>query len=268
MKTLILPDPGVVSPKTLKAARKVWAAFKGKNGFRAVATAFGSKPTDNSKYGKGKALIYGLSLAPSRLSGYNVCRWSTPVCVRGCVAYNGNGNYPMVVKSRIVKTRFLFEHPNEAAVLLAHFLDSAVEAGRVSGKPVGIRLNTFSDIDWQYAASWIFVRYPTLHFYDYTKDWSRGVHFDNYSLTYSASERTSDADICKALTAGFNVAVVFSTSASKPLPDSWNGFTVVNGDASDERWLDPKGVVVGLRAKGKMRTMGGDMVRQLVGAGN
>jgi hypothetical protein len=41
------------------------------------------------------------------------------------------------------------------------------------------------------------------------------------------------------------VAAVF-----KDVPDTWQGFPVINGDESDLRFLDPAGVVVGLKAKG------------------
>ena len=41
------------------------------------------------------------------------------------------------------------------------------------------------------------------------------------------------------------MAVVFDE-----VPDTWNGWTVINGDADDLRHLDPVGVIVGLKAKG------------------
>jgi len=37
------------------------------------------------------------------------------------------------------------------------------------------------------------------------------------------------------------------------LPKSFNGYEVIDGDASDARWADPFGVVVGLRAKGNIK---------------
>jgi hypothetical protein len=37
------------------------------------------------------------------------------------------------------------------------------------------------------------------------------------------------------------------------IPSSYKGFEVVNGDESDLRFLDKKGVIVGLKAKGKGR---------------
>jgi hypothetical protein len=42
-----------------------------------------------------------------------------------------------------------------------------------------------------------------------------------------------------------NVAVVFKPA----IPSTYQGYTVVNGDVSDERFLDPKGVIVGLKYK-------------------
>jgi hypothetical protein len=50
----------------------------------------------------------------------------------------------------------------------------------------------------------------------------------------------------KVLEGGGNVAAVFSCQ----LPDSWHGYTVINGDLSDLRFLDRRGCVVGLKAKG------------------
>jgi hypothetical protein len=48
------------------------------------------------------------------------------------------------------------------------------------------------------------------------------------------------------IAAGGNVAVVFNE-----LPETYLGKPVINGDESDLRFLDPKGVIVGLKAKGK-----------------
>jgi hypothetical protein len=43
-----------------------------------------------------------------------------------------------------------------------------------------------------------------------------------------------------------NSAVVFAGE----LPARYKGIKVINGDESDLRFLDPKGVIVGLHAKG------------------
>jgi hypothetical protein len=65
-----------------------------------------------------------------------------------------------------------------------------------------------------------------------------------YHLTFSRSE-TNENDAFRLLKDGGNVAIVFKT-----IPETWNGFKVINGDATDLRYFDPKNVVVGLTAKG------------------
>jgi hypothetical protein len=95
-----------------------------------------------------------------------------------------------------------------------------------------------------------------VQFYDYTKvpkPWERTRHAPNYALTFSRSE-SNEVACADALRNGVNVAVVFSTRKGQPLPATWQGVKVVDGDIDDLRFLDEKGgVVVGLRAKGKAR---------------
>ena len=89
-----------------------------------------------------------------------------------------------------------------------------------------------------------------MQFYDYTKHpkpWLRTL--PNYHLTFSHSGHNFE-DCLEALQHGINVAVVFTTRRGEALPETWNGFPVIDGDLHDCRFLDPTGVVVGLRAKG------------------
>ena len=64
------------------------------------------------------------------------------------------------------------------------------------------------------------------------------------SQRVSRSERNK-AECLEALSLGFNVAVVFR---NKP-QTFWNR-PVIDGDLHDLRFLDPKGVIVGLSPKG------------------
>ena len=52
-----------------------------------------------------------------------------------------------------------------------------------------------------------------------------------------------------------NMAVVFDAGPGEELPPTYLGLPVIDGDASDLRFLDPPGVIVGLRAKGKARAL-------------
>ncbi len=90
-------------------------------------------------------------------------------------------------------------------------------------------------------------------FYDYTKILGRKVsEISNYHLTFSAADG-NDIDVTKAVAQGYNVAVVFGIKKTLPMPEDYVGMPVFNGDDSDLRFLDPKGVVVGLYAKGKAK---------------
>ena len=98
----------------------------------------------------------------------------------------------------------------------------------------------------------VFECFPDVQFYDYTKVLGRKVSgIPNYHLTFSAADG-NDLDVKKAILQGLNVAVVFGIKKTQPMPETYNGLPVFNGDESDLRFLDPKGVV-GLYAKGKAK---------------
>ena len=73
-----------------------------------------------------------------------------------------------------------------------------------------------------------------------------------YHLTFSAADG-NDQDVSKAIVQGYNIATVFGIKKSLPMPETYQGLPVYNGDESDLRFTDPKGVVVGLYAKGKAK---------------
>ena len=78
-------------------------------------------------------------------------------------------------------------------------------------------------------------------------DYLEGKLPKNYSLTFSRKEDNQGA--CDEIMArGGNVAVVF-----RDTPTAWKGKETFNGDDSDLRFLDPRGVIVALKAKGKAK---------------
>jgi hypothetical protein len=56
-----------------------------------------------------------------------------------------------------------------------------------------------------------------------------------------------------------NVAMVFDR-----LPDSYMGKTVINADEHDLRFLDPMGVIAGLKAKGRAKKDTTGFVRKTI----
>jgi hypothetical protein len=94
----------------------------------------------------------------------------------------------------------------------------------------------------------LFQLFPTVQFYDYTKVLGRKVsQYFNYFLIFSKADG-NDADVARAMAQGMNVAAVFDA-----IPESYNGRDVINADETDLRFLDPKGVIAGLKAKGKAK---------------
>lgn len=203
--------------------------------------------------GEAKGYLTGiLYLAPSTVSGRQVCPFASPACHAACLYSAGRGAFSNVQKSRISKTQAYFDDK----VAFLQNLDKDVagliaKATRQSMRPA-VRLNGTSDIAWERTG--IMDRFPSVPFYDYTKNPLRYAQFlsgklpKNYRLVFSRSE-TNEAQCLEFLAKGGNVSVVFR----KSLPKAWKGYRVIDGDKTDLRFLDPKGVVVGLVAKGKAK---------------
>lgn len=230
---------------------------------------------NDSKTVKGEARGYRtaiLYLAPSNLSGRNVCPHATPGCIASCLNTAGRGIMSSVQQARIKRTLAFFKDREAFLAQLhdeiAHHAFSARHAGMI---PV-VRLNGTSDISWESfkspAGLNLFQMFPDVHFYDYTKNFMRACRSltkdwpKNYRLVLSRSE-SNQADCERFLALGGNVAMVFATKPKQELPMFWDtvageqnqtaSMPVIDGDKDDLRFLDPSPCIVGLRAKGKAR---------------
>ena len=218
--------------------------------------------TANPKIQKGTAkgyLSFILHLAPADLSGREVCPKRTKGCTDACLNTAGRGgmfkrgeNTNMIQKARIRKTEYFF---NDRAAFLADLatdIMKAVNYARRKGlKPV-FRLNGTSDLSWEKYG--IIEQFPTIQFYDYTKVLGRKVkHLPNYHLTFSAADG-NDSDVAEALLQGMSVATVFDQ-----IPAG-----VYSADEDDLRFLDPKGIVLGLKAKGRAKKDTSGFVRRTI----
>jgi hypothetical protein len=227
--------------------------------------------TGNPKVLKGMEFgfnTYILHLAPANLSGYETCPKRTAGCTAACLNTAGRGgmfkkgeNTNMIQQARIRKTKMFFENRAEFMALLVKDIELAIkQSAKLNLVPV-FRLNGTSDLSFEkyevirngklYRN--IFLAFPDVKFYDYTKVLGRKVSdISNYSLTFSAADG-NDNDVMKAIAQGYNIAVVFGVKKTEALPVEYLGLPVFNGDESDLRFLDPKNVVVGLYAKGKAK---------------
>ena len=207
---------------------------------------------------------YILHLAPADLSGYNTCPKATAGCKAACLNTAGRGGMfkkgestNMIQEARIRKTKMFYEHRQDFMLALKKDIELAIKQSKKLGLIPVIRLNGTSDLSWEkydmIPGQNVFECFPDIQFYDYTKILGRKVKgITNYSLTFSAADG-NDNDVVKAIQQDYNIATVFGIKKTLPMPETYMGRPVFNGDESDLRFLDPKGVVVGLYAKGKAK---------------
>ncbi len=246
--------------------------------------------TGNPKTEKGTKrgfLTNILHLAPADMSGHNVCPMATAGCKAACLNTAGRGGLfagkshmdltggelvkavkegtfaNKIQAARIARTNFYFNNRSAFMLQLYTEITNAIKLAKKHKLTPVFRLNGTSDIRWENMSVTVPLKnapdatfpnlmsaFPTVTFYDYTKLYNRAVFQTlpaNYSLTFSRADGNEDRAI-KALENGMNVAVVFRTNK---LPAMYLGVPVIDGDESDLRFLDPRGVVVGLKAKGK-----------------
>ena len=203
-------------------------------------------------------MTYILHLAPADVSGYNTCPKATAGCKAACLNTAGRGGMfkrgestNVIQEARKRKTRFFFEDRENFLATLKDDIRKAIRQSEKKGLIPVFRLNGTSDISWEKYG--VIQEFPNVQFYDYTKILGRKVNgLANYHLTFSAADG-NDLDVLRAIKEGYNIATVFGIKKNSPMPETYNGVPVFNGDDSDLRFLDPKGVVVGLYAKGKAK---------------
>lgn len=206
--------------------------------------------------GQQKGFMTGiLYLAPSDQSGVmNTCPFATKGCREACLYTAGRGAFDNVKQARINKTLWLARDKDGFIAQLVKDIHALIRKAKRENMTPCVRLNGTSDLPVE---TWgIMEQFPDVQFYDYTKNPKRmvanlaGEMPKNYSLTFSRAETPANQKHAQiVLDRGGNVAAVFAND----LPKTHGKARVINGDESDLRFTDPKGVIVGLKAKGKAR---------------
>ena len=193
------------------------------------------------------AILYLAGASDKRL-----CPASTAGCRSIClITESGRGVMEPVRQARQAKTDFLFNNRTGFNYQLSKDINSLRSKAKRLGKRPAIRLNGGSDLDW----SRFYETYHDVIFWEYTKrpDMAIKLHkkYMNVHMTYSDNENTTDRIRGQLLEAGINVAMVFDiwSRHGGAFPEKIGTVPVIDGDISDLRFLDPKGVIVGLRLK-------------------
>lgn len=215
----------------------------------------------NAKTRKGDGSEYVTAimyLTPWKSAGINVCPMAEQAgCIEGCLNSAGRGVLNSVQAGRARKTQWFASDREGFMLQLYKDIASFVRFCDKLGVTPCVRLNGTSDIRWELIKvngfANIFAAFPMVQFYDYTKIANRKVSVPNYHLTwsYSGANDTYAKQHAIAKVNSLNIAVVWRKVSS--IPTEYLGLPVVDGDKDDLRFLDPKGVVVALYAKGKAK---------------
>ena len=216
-----------------------------------------SKGSTNAKTSKNPETTYILYLAPYTQNSkkINICPKASAGCAASCLFSAGRGAFSNVIQSRVNKTEYYLHDKEKFILQLASELVKINKKAATETNQTLIRLNGTSDLDFVYLlkkyANFDISNYRNLHFYDYTKilgKVKKYIDHKNYTLTFSRAEN-NELEALQALEIGANVAAVFSGD----LPKTYKGYAVVDGDKTDQEMIAFKGVILGLKAKGKAR---------------
>lgn len=202
---------------------------------------------------------YGIYLAPSTLSGFNVCP-NSDYCKENCLNESGHNKVELLAKranaqetgedfsdsdinlARILKTRLFFANREVFMRLAVHEINNAMKRAKTIGHFFSVRLNCTSDISptaFVLDGKNILQIFPNVSFYDYTKVPKRLEllsKYPNYDLTWSIDGSEENREIgLEFLERGGRVAVVYGT---EKMPKSWYGYATEDGDRSDYRPQD------------------------------
>lgn len=249
-----------------------------------------SPPSSNVKLSKTaentEIQVFGLSLAAHSLAaqevrratgeaGFTTCPDSTAGCRAACVVSQSfHGQMDSVQESRNRKTVFLQTHRSEFIRILKDEIQAAIDRAAYHGHAVRFRLNVDSSIPWhaeEYGQ--IPQTFPDALFYDYhplaalnsRRNWRLADLPPNLRICWSKKETDSWWKVEAAISDLQSVAVVFHDDGlhrsgrgayAQPLPrfvdlPSLGRWPVIDGDYSDDRTEDPRGLIVGLRLKSR-----------------
>lgn len=235
--------------QTLAHARRAMAQ-KGYNISYLIGRNHAAKTEGSTTKGYVVGMLY---LEPSA----KLCPYSKIAgCMESCLKSAGRMHMSSAQKARAERTRMLENDPDLFRAVLVAEITALVHYAERKGMKPAVRLNGTSDINWAKFFPELFNWFSySVQFYDYTKspqylkDAQRVPNL-HVSASYSAANPNYADRITKAAEDfGANLVVVFSGK----LPQSFHGKPVVDGDEYDMRFLDPNGVVVGLKAKGEAK---------------
>jgi len=220
--------------------------------------------------------IWGLSLAPANVSGFNTCSQFSTACANVCLMFTGMGAKFMIASdgqhkvaiARIIRTILWFKFRDQFKAKLLREIENKAKLLKSKNIDMAFRPNVFSEIKFEKLFPELFSLCAKFNIsvYDYVKDIKRITDnpIANYSMTFSLSENNA-LFIPTALKHGCNIAVVtdiplnknkdksYKFTAPKTLTIGGVTLNTIDGDQHDARFMDKiDNAFVVLRGKGQI----------------
>lgn len=189
------------------------------------------------------------------MGGINTCSHAKKAgCIEPCLAMSGHMAGRDAIQARLDRLKLLTRDPSLFFELLTRELERLQTRANRSGHKLAGRLNGTTDLDWSritFDGHTIFEHFPRIQWYDYTKnpDIAKNYSLKGISVTFSYYKKAKTVDIQALLNSGVNIAIAYRDSVPTCQEIGGTAYRVINGDEHDLRFLDPQGVVVGLKYK-------------------
>lgn len=220
-------------------AFSTYAAYKRQFGLSYFASVNSSAKIEKSARKEVDTLI--LYLAASNNAGVELCKSATKECRMLCLVCSGRAKMESkrdhskrrIAIARVIKSWIMHYRSDIARAVLAHEIVSKQKSALRKGRTFACRLNGTSDIDH----SQTIAAFPSVEFYDYTKNNLPDSLPRNYSICYSFAN-LSPARVRqyrKAIAMGLNIAVPVHANAFERATSLPYAF---DADRDDLRHLD------------------------------
>jgi hypothetical protein len=187
--------------------------------------------------------------------GGNTCSHHKAGDCRGpCLVSSGHMALDGAVEARADRLALLLKDPALYFEILSRELKALQKRAKRKGIKTAGRMNGTTDLDWsriQFNGKTIFQHFPRIAWYDYTKNPKLAENYISagISVTFSWYKRADTSTVLSLLDRGVNVAIAYKDRLAETQKIGGRSVPVINGDQSDLRFEDVRGVVVGLKYK-------------------
>lgn len=238
---------------SLKTLQILWAQTIGKPYSQRYLLSKSVKVIKGEKMGWITGVLY--APAATKFQGGHTCSHSELArCAGPCLVHSGHMALDGAVNARADRLQLLIKDPALWFEILSRECARLKRRARARGYRVAGRLNGTTDLDWTrilFDGKSVFQRIKGITWYDYTKNPKLAESYVSagISVTFSWYDKASASKVLDLLDRGVNIAIAYKDKLPETQKIGGRTIRVIDGDQSDLRFKDCRGVVVGLKYK-------------------